>query len=138
MKVDKALRGWLQTGKIKYRPNCDPTHHYRTNYERQTSLYLFIDFEKAFDSIDNQVLWNILRHYSIPDNIISIIRLLYDGFTCQVIHGGSLSDPFPVSTGALLVCLLSNPLLLVVIDWFSKFSRSLGIKMDNIVFVVKT
>ena len=35
--------------------------------EWQTSSYLtFIDFEKAFDSIDHQILWSILRHYGIP------------------------------------------------------------------------
>ena len=42
--------------------------------EWQTSLCInFIDFEKAFDSIDNQVLWKILKHYGIPQKIISII-----------------------------------------------------------------
>ena len=50
-----------------------------------------------------------------------MIRQLYDGFTfCQVIHGGSLTDPFPVSTGVRQGCLLSPLLFLMVIDWVSR------------------
>ena len=51
----------------------------------------FIDFEMAFDSIDHQVLWKILKHYGIPQKIISIIQQLYDGFSCQVIHDENLT-----------------------------------------------
>ena len=58
--------------------------------EWQTSLCMnFIDFEKAFDSIDRLVLWKIRKHYGIPQKIISIIQQLYDGFSCQVIHDGT-------------------------------------------------
>ena len=93
--------------------------------EWQSSLYLtFIDFEKAFDSIDHKALWNILEHYGIPEKIMSIIRQLYDGFTCQVIHGGSLTDPFPVTTGVRQGCLLSPLLFLIVIDWVSRTAYS--------------
>ena len=72
--------------------------------------------EKACDSIDHQVLWKILKHYGIPQKIISIIQQLYDGFSCQVIHGGNLTQPFIVTTG----CILSPLLFLMVIDWVSK------------------
>ena len=84
-------------------------------------LYLnFIDFQKAFDSIDYQVLWNILGHYGIPPKIISVIKLLYEGFSCQVIHSGTMTAPFPVTTGGRQICLLSPLLFLIVIDWIGK------------------
>jgi hypothetical protein len=79
----------------------------------------FIDFEKAFDSIDHQVLWKILKHYGIPQKIISIIQQLYDGFSCQVIHDGNLTEPFTVPTGVRQGYILP-PLFLMVIDWVSK------------------
>jgi len=89
--------------------------------EWQSSLYLnFIDFQKAFDSIDHQVLWNILGHYGIPPKIISVIKLLYEGFSCQVIHSGTMTAPFPVTTGVRQGCLLSPLLFLIVIDWIGK------------------
>ena len=59
--------------------------------EWQTPLFVcFIDFDKAFDSVDRQAIWDILRHYGVPDKIISVIRRLYEGFACQVIHSGRL------------------------------------------------
>jgi hypothetical protein len=89
--------------------------------EWQTSLCMnFIDFEKAFDSIHHHVLWKILKHYGIPQKIISIIQQLYDGFSCQVIHDGNLTEPFTVTTGIRQGCILSPLLFLMVIDWVSK------------------
>jgi hypothetical protein len=78
----------------------------------------FIDFEKALDSIDHQVLWTILKQYGIPQKTISIIQQLYGGFSCQIIHDGNLTKPFTVTTGVRQCYLLS--LFLMVIDWVSK------------------
>ncbi|VDO50554.1 unnamed protein product [Schistosoma margrebowiei] len=43
--------------------------------EWNSSLYInFIDYEKAFDSVDRRTLWKRLRHYGVPEKIVSIIR----------------------------------------------------------------
>ena len=34
----------------------------------------FVDYEKAFDSADREVLWKLLRHYGIPEKYIALIR----------------------------------------------------------------
>jgi len=53
--------------------------------EWQSPVYInFIDFKKAFDMIDRSTMWRIMRHYGIPLKIVSIIRSLYNGMTCQV------------------------------------------------------
>ena len=39
------------------------------------------------------------RHYGLPEKIIKIIKLLYENFTCQVIHGRTTTNSFPVTTG---------------------------------------
>uniref|UniRef100_A0A0B7BMY3 Reverse transcriptase domain-containing protein n=2 Tax=Arion vulgaris TaxID=1028688 RepID=A0A0B7BMY3_9EUPU len=55
--------------------------------EWQAPLYVcFVDFEKAFDSIDRKSMWGILRNYGVPEKTVDIIRQLYEGFACQVIH----------------------------------------------------
>ena len=41
----------------------------------------FSDYEKAFDSLDQQSLWKLLRHCGIPE-IPSINRNSYGGMTC--------------------------------------------------------
>jgi len=89
--------------------------------EWQSTLYVsFIDFEVAFDSIDRRSMWNILQHYGVPERLIQIIQELYNGYTCQVIHDGKLSDSFPVTTGVRQGCLLSPLLFLVVLDWVTR------------------
>ena len=75
--VDKTLRD-EQAGFRQERSSVDQIATLRIIVEQtiewQTSLCInCIDFEKAFDSIDNQVLLKILKHYGIPQKIISII-----------------------------------------------------------------
>ena len=89
--------------------------------EWRSPLYMcFIDFEKAFDSVDRSTMWNILSNYDLPRKFISIIKALYDGFTCQVIHAGTLTEPLDVRTGVRQGCLLSPILFLMVLDWTTR------------------
>ena len=91
--------------------------------EWNSSLYInFIDFEKAFDSVDQESLWRLLRHYGIPTKIVNLIRKSYEGMSCRVIHGGQLSNSFQVRTGVRQGCLLSPFLFLLAIDWIMKKS----------------
>ena len=86
--------------------------------EWQTPLYIgFIDFKKAFDSVRRDKLWNILRHYGIPDNFVDIIQELYDGSTSCVVDNGRTSDWFPVETGVKQGCVMSGFLFNIIIDW---------------------
>ena len=67
--------------------------------EWNTSLFLnFVDFEKAFDSLDREVLWNLMAHYGIPQKFINIIRNSYNNMQCRVIHEGKLTESFDVKT----------------------------------------
>ena len=83
--------------------------------EWSSPLYLlFVDFEKAFDSLDREAMWRILRHYGIPNKIINMLKVPYQGFTCQVLHGGTMTKP--IKTGVRQGCLLLPLLFLVVLD----------------------
>ena len=89
--------------------------------EWQSSVYVnFIDFEKAFDSVHQDSLWQILRFYGIPNKIVKIIRSLYEDAECSVIDGGSQSAWFKVKTGVRQGCNLSGFLFLLVIDWIMR------------------
>ena len=49
----------------------------------QKNIYLcFIDYAKAFDCVDHNKLWKILKEMGIPDHLICLLRNLY-GFRKQ-------------------------------------------------------
>ena len=89
--------------------------------EFNSPLYaVFIDFEKAFDSLDREVLWQLMKHYGIPEKIITIIRNTYRGMQCRVVHEGKLTESFEVTTGVRQGCLLSPFLFLLAVDWIMR------------------
>jgi hypothetical protein len=67
--------------------------------EFQRALYVnFVDFEKVFDSVFREALWKVLREYGITEKMISMMKALYEGFECTVIHEGNLFAYFQVET----------------------------------------
>ncbi|PFX25640.1 LINE-1 retrotransposable element ORF2 protein [Stylophora pistillata] len=101
--VDGRLRD-QQAGFSQARSCADQIATLRIIVEQSTewnsSLYInFVDYQKAFDSLDRPFLWKLLAHYGIPQKFINIIRNSYEGTTCKVIHEGQLSDSFEVKTG---------------------------------------
>ena len=48
--------------------------------EFQKNIYFcFIDYTKAFDCVDHNQLWKILKEKGIPDHLICLLRNLYEG-----------------------------------------------------------
>ena len=46
--------------------------------EFQKDIYFyFIDYAKAFDSVDHNKLWKILKEMGIPDHLTCLLRYLY-------------------------------------------------------------
>ncbi|CAH8461116.1 unnamed protein product [Schistosoma haematobium] len=128
--VDAQLRD-QQAGFRKDRSCTDQIATLRIIVEQSvewnSSLYInFIDYEKAFNSVDRRTLWKLLRHYGVPEKIVNIIWNSYDGLQCKVVHGGQLTDAFQVRTGVRQGCLLSPFLFLLVVDWIMKISTSEG------------
>lgn len=67
-------------------------------------------------------LWKILRHYGVPERLVSLIRNTHqDMWGC---HAGQTSDSFYVKTGVRQGCLLSLIFFLFVIDWIMGTTRS--------------
>lgn len=77
----------------------------------------FVDFSKAFDSIDRNYLWLILRSYGIPTKIIEAIKCLYDNSRNKIAINGLYSEAFDVSSGILQGDALAPFLFIIVIDF---------------------
>ena len=88
----------------------------------------------AFDSVDREVIWKLLRYYGVPLKIIHLIQQLYENAACQVIHNGKLTEPFKVKTGVRQGCLLSPMIFLIAVDWIMRRTTDnevTGIKWTN-------
>ena len=60
--------------------------------EFQKNIYCFIDYAKAFDSVDHNKLWKILQEMSIPDHLTCLLRNLYAGQEATVRTGHRTTD----------------------------------------------
>ena len=76
--------------------------------EFQENIYFcFIDYAKAFDCVDHNKLWKILKEMDIPDHPTCLLRNLYAGQEATVRTGRGTKDWFQIEKGARQGCLLS-------------------------------
>ena len=77
------------------------------------SLHMcFIDLQKAYDTVDRTLLWQVLTRIRVPPQMIAVIRQSHDGMrACVRPDDGVCSDWFEVEQGLQQGCVLS-PLLL--------------------------
>ena len=80
--------------------------------EFQKNIYFcFIDCAKAFDCVDHNKLWKILRVMGIPDHLTCLLRNLYAGQEAKVRVGHGTTDWFQIGKGVCQGCILSPCLL---------------------------
>ena len=76
--------------------------------EFQKNIYFcFIDYAKAFDCVDHNKLWTILKETGIPDHLICLLRNLYAGQEATVRTGHGTTDWFQIGKGVHQGCILS-------------------------------
>src|SRR5574337_1239184 len=76
--------------------------------EFQKNIYFcFIDYAKAFDCVDPNKLWKILKEMGIPDHLICLLRNLYAGQEATVRTGHGTTDWFQIGKGVSQGCILS-------------------------------
>ena len=76
--------------------------------EFQKNIYFcFIDYATAFDCVDHNKLWKILKQMAIPDHLICLLRNLYVGQEATVRTGPRTTDRFQIGKGVRQGCVLS-------------------------------
>ena len=69
--------------------------------------FCFIDYAKAFDYVDHNKLWKILKEMGIPDYLTCLLRNLYAGLEATVQTGHGTTDWFQIGKGGRQGCILS-------------------------------
>ena len=63
----------------------------------QKNIYFcFIDYDRAFDCVDHNKLWKILKKMGIPDHLTCLLRNLYAGQEATVRTGHGTTDWFQI------------------------------------------
>ena len=74
----------------------------------QKNIYLcFIDYVKAFDFVDHNKLWKILKEMGIPDDLTCLLRILYADEEAKLRTRHGTTDWFQIRKGVHRGCILS-------------------------------
>ena len=139
MRMKKEIDSLLRDNQVGFRQNrstIDQIFTLRRIVEQCIEFKLplhihFVDYQKAFDSINHNFMWEILRCYGLPDRLIQVLKNLYKNSVCAVNISGTLSNWFKTTSGVRQGCLLSPLLFAIIIDWimrtFDKESDTSGV-----------
>lgn len=118
-----------------FRPRLSTTHHlfalrHLIDWHRHVKggppLYLaFVDFRKAYDSVNRTLLWTKLEHLGVRGNMLGTLQALYaaDSAYVQLDGSGGRSDTFPCRCGVKQGCPLSPTLFSLFFDHIVDYLR---------------
>ena len=90
---------------------------------RKTIYFYFMDYAKAFDCVDHNKLWTILKEMEIPDHLICLLRNLYAGQEATVTTGHGTTDWFQIGKGVHQGCILSPCLFNLYAEYIMRNAR---------------
>ena len=75
--------------------------------EFQKNIYFcFIDYDKAFDCVDHNKLWKILKEMGTPAHLTCLLRNLYVGQEATVRSGHGTTDWFQIGKEYIVILLI--------------------------------
>ena len=90
----------------------------------QKNIYFcFIGCAKAFDCVDHNKLWKILKDKGIPDHLTSLLRNLYSGQEATVRTRHGTTDWFQIGKGVRESCILSPCLFNLYAEYIMRNAR---------------
>ena len=90
---------------------------------QKTTYFCFIDYVKAFDCVDQNKLWKILKEMGIPDHLTCLLRNLCAGQETIVRTGHGTIDWFPIEKGVRQGCILSPCLFNLYAEYIMQNAR---------------
>ena len=85
--------------------------------EQNKGLFaVFIELNKAFDSVPREALWLVLEKQGVPKKFLSVLRQFHSGMTGRVCANGAFSDSFGIDTGVKQGCCIAPSLFELYFD----------------------
>ena len=86
---------------------------------KQELTILLLDFEKAYDRVDWNFLYEVMDCLGLPSDYVKAVFALYNSAASRVLVGGALGNTFPITRSVRQGCPLAPYLFLFVGDAFS-------------------
>ena len=87
---------------------------------QENNYFCFIDYTKAFDYVDHNKLWKILKEMTIPDHLTCLLKNLYAGQEATVRTGHGTTDWFQIGKGVCQGCILSPCLFNLYVEYIMR------------------
>ena len=96
----------------------------------QKNIYFcFIDYAKAFDCVDHNKPWKILKEMGLPDHLTCLLRNLYAGQEATVRTGHGTTNWLQIEKGVRQGCILSPCLFNLYAEYSVLEEAQAGIKI---------
>ena len=79
-------------------------------------FWAFMDLEKAYDRVDRNGMWEVLRQYGVSGKLLQAVKSLYVNSRACVRVGSEVSESFEVHTGLRQGCVMSPWLFNIYMD----------------------
>ena len=128
--LNVRIQSWLEENNLLaeeqngFRANRNCVDHIYSLYsvinnrkiKKQSTFICFVDFRKAFDTVDRSCLWYKLMKIGISGRILEAVQSLYDDVTCSVRVNNYLTEAFRVENGVKQGCKLSPTLFSIYLN----------------------
>ena len=118
------VQAWLRKGR-KTRPQTANIHciiEKAREFQKNICFY-FVDYAKAFDCVDHNKLWEIIKEMGIPDHLTCLLRNLYAGHEATVRTEHGTTDWFQKGKGVHQGCVLSPCLFKLYAEYIMRNAR---------------
>ena len=89
---------------------------------RHKKMYVcFVDYRKAFDSVNRDVLWKVLSTYGINGRLLQMLKAIYSDVICCVKGNEGYSDSFACGKGLKQGCKMSPVIFSLLVNYVAKY-----------------
>ena len=113
------------------RSNCQHPLDHQKSRRVPDSHFCFVDSAKAFNCVDHNKLWKILKEMGISDQLSCLLRNLYAGQEVRITTGHETTDGFQIGKGVHQGCILSPCLFNLYAEYIMKNAGWMKHKLES-------